>query len=486
MADSRFLDAAIAEGFGLAEFIQRKFPNEPELFATIRPVVDGEHKGFFPAGQICYLFGKDFKRWVETISRSKKHQSYIDLLLRQLNHSNELDLVENERGRNLRPRSKLTIDNIICTSRGGAGGGGTSLIHPRLMTKFLTWCCPQFEVEVIHVFMRFVAGDPSPVTESASIRAHAHENELKANYDDPERQAEIVQKYQAELNATKEACEHEIKAIIDKLHTKQAEKDVLEAQVVEFKADKDKTETVLKLRAARQLELEQDIETTQADLDEEKKEHQHHLDADSGRPLNIFRDMELESIPDTTRHQETRLWGATRYFFASVCVYLAHKNFELYKRLVVDATQREKAMNNNVKESLKIRLANHSIRVRTKARASIRKMFMRCSKRVRDNITEAMADSTLRMFDVVFNVRLDPSAFTQQVCRNNITMSTLLCGNLARIYGEEHSTEIQMKYLAKMALNMEEFTNGDYKSPMGIDYDDMDDLEDVELLSLDD
>ena len=62
MADSKFLDAAVAEGVGLAEFIKRRWPDKPE-YAVIRPATSGQHKGYFPAGLIAKVFDGRLDNW---------------------------------------------------------------------------------------------------------------------------------------------------------------------------------------------------------------------------------------------------------------------------------------------------------------------------------------------------------------------------------------------------------------------------------------
>ena len=83
MADSRFLDAAIAEGLGLAEWVKRKRPDKPEL-AVIRPATHGTHKGFFPAGQICEVFDGRFGNWKTSITTTKSGKAFLGRIIRRL------------------------------------------------------------------------------------------------------------------------------------------------------------------------------------------------------------------------------------------------------------------------------------------------------------------------------------------------------------------------------------------------------------------
>ena len=96
MADSCFLDAAIAEGFGLAEFVRRKFPGDNRL-AMVRPKPTAPHKGYFPVSVACAFFSDardpadvlaDWKRVISGSRRKgckvNKNQRFMQLLLNRL------------------------------------------------------------------------------------------------------------------------------------------------------------------------------------------------------------------------------------------------------------------------------------------------------------------------------------------------------------------------------------------------------------------
>jgi hypothetical protein len=85
MADSKFFDAAVKEGMGLREFLERKFPGE-NWFAEIKPKDVEPYKGFFPAGVIARVFGKEFKEWKKRVCyKSKAGMSFLDILMRRMN-----------------------------------------------------------------------------------------------------------------------------------------------------------------------------------------------------------------------------------------------------------------------------------------------------------------------------------------------------------------------------------------------------------------
>lgn len=69
MADSKFLNEAICQGYGLEQFLAQRFPGD-NRFAKIKPKQDMPHQGYFPAGLICEAFGKQFKYWNKELKRS--------------------------------------------------------------------------------------------------------------------------------------------------------------------------------------------------------------------------------------------------------------------------------------------------------------------------------------------------------------------------------------------------------------------------------
>jgi hypothetical protein len=73
---------------GLMEFIRLKFPDRPDLL-VIKPAVDGSMKGFFPAGKICEVFGREFKRWNESFKRCKKRQEVLDEIIACMNRERD-------------------------------------------------------------------------------------------------------------------------------------------------------------------------------------------------------------------------------------------------------------------------------------------------------------------------------------------------------------------------------------------------------------
>ena len=87
MADSKLYKTAVAEGYGIAQLVMAKFPNNPEL-SVIQPVTNGPFKGFFPAGQICRIFDKEFKHWNNQFkagsTRGRKQQRFMTCLLARL------------------------------------------------------------------------------------------------------------------------------------------------------------------------------------------------------------------------------------------------------------------------------------------------------------------------------------------------------------------------------------------------------------------
>ena len=83
---AKVYDQAAKEGLGLAEFIERHHPNQPEL-KELKPKTEMPYKGYFPAGKICRTFRKEFKAWYQKINRYEKHQKAIDLIVLRLNRT---------------------------------------------------------------------------------------------------------------------------------------------------------------------------------------------------------------------------------------------------------------------------------------------------------------------------------------------------------------------------------------------------------------
>ena len=381
----------------------------------------------------------------------------------------------------------VAAKDFIITRQGGRSVCRT-WIHPRLMTHFLTWCCPEFAEEVIHVFNSFVAGDPSLVTESVSIRAQAHEEELKANEADPELQAEIAKKYEDELVARAKAIEDAANTIQHLRALNLATQDDLDKKVVELKANKDEYEAVLKLRAAREAQLETDLEESKADLNDASEERNHlqqAMDVDSARPLNVFKDMDQASIPSSTRHQETRLWYAARNITINTCIFQTQQNYVTFMDAVTDAAHPVKMFNDAAKASYRRKLSSHLSRVRNQCKRAIYKEFKALKVAVQQEIVQKVAVATKAMFKEVFALDLTEDEFTIKTCLNNITMYQLLCTHLCVVYNVKYSTEVETKYLAKMALNMTDFTNGRFKVALGNDYAEFDEhYADVDLLTV--
>ena len=298
MADSRpiavDIDAAIREGWGIAELISKRFPDHAGLVMLAPRASDG----FFPATLTCRIFGVDFKEWNRRFSGrtndGRRQFEFLNRVLLRLNAERAGTKVGNPHLATIGADSAtcttpsqlppLTRSDIIKTAHGG-GADRESWIHPRLLTHFLNWCCPEFAEEIINVFHSFVGGDPRLAVEQQAIRAGAHERELAANAGDVVRLAEVSAKYDAEL-ATRDAVLNAALADLKILRTQSAaDKAKYDADLETLKRDhQDKYTALLEKHKVEMEQMAMELEDTKDDLDDAN----YSLGIDTCRPLNYL------------------------------------------------------------------------------------------------------------------------------------------------------------------------------------------------------
>lgn len=487
---SKFYDDALKEGLGLVEFIERHHPGEAEL-KEIKPKMEMPYKGYFPAGKICDTFGKKFKSWARAFTgsgRGDKNQKMLEFMVLRINKTEGFVVpfwYLTKTGLTLVfiAGLSLTKADLILSGSGSTpgsnAGGGYSWIHPRLMTHFLQWCCPEFAEEVLDVFQRYLSGDASLVAESASIRAAALEKQLEAAQHDLLARQELLQTYQTEAAEfrAKATEAQEAAAKQEKMFALQLA-DVNE-QIEEIRQQGEgKYEDLVRAHleaVQRQREALQDKEAQLQTTTEE-------LARDSARPLNIFRHMDPDVIPESNRNSEPELWLPARNITTNACIYFARANYRLFVSLVSERSIGYKPfVLHNIDYVNKVLRSNNRC-ARYKVKHATTKMLFKLPKRDQESVVNGLYERLREQMEQVFAFVPDRLDFTLKQALNNITMYSLLCKYLKNVYDVEYSTEIETRYLAKMALNFNEYTGGECVIPLGPDYDEnVDMLADVVL-----
>jgi hypothetical protein len=357
------------------------------------------------------------------------------------------------------------------------------------MTHFLNYTCPEFAEEVIDVFTRYTVGDPALIQESAALRDAAHQAQLKSLQDDIEAQASCISQYKVELadraNALNQATRatEALRSDTDQvLQARELEINILRADSAKY------AEHVQKLQE-KKAKLEAEVKEAQDSAEEVAGERDHlqeAMDGDSTRPCNVFKEMDEAKIPNSTRHQESRLWYAARNITINTCIYQSHENYRAFMHAIVDHECASKVLNDPVKRDFARKLASPHAKIRNWAKRHIYTLFKGLKQSAQDAIASKIATMTGNMFKEVFALNLFDSVFSLKICLNNVAMYQLLCKHLCNVYNVKYSTEIETKYLAKMALNMTDFTDGKFKVALGNDYSEFCMYDDVELHEFDD
>ena len=303
------------------------------------------------------------------------------------------------------------------------------------MTHFLNYVCPEFAEEVIHVFNSFVAGDPSLVAESVSIRAQAHEEELEANEADPELQAEIAKKYEEELVARAKAIEDAGNTIQHLRALNLSAQDDLDKKVVELKANKDEYEAVLKLRAARELDLKTDLEETKAELE-----------ADSLRPANVLKGVANPLAAD--RHSVPLLHQYAHRYPNDIGVALSREAQRLYvdhlfaMGMILD------------RDNLKTKYTQMITSSNRKTRATARKMLLDLSRHAltskqRNVINNQIQDFAREAFCAILgrDAAPDLDGIKPHKLRNRVSLQAILYKAIKLGKDVAHCTEIPVEQM---------------------------------------
>lgn len=360
-------------------------------------------------------------------------------------------------------------------------------MHPRMLTYFLGDICPAFTEEVLDIFHRFVTGDPTLAQDSASIRESARAEERKAAENDLLLLSDTIAKQKAEIleaNAKLTAISSENARLVADLDTHQAN---VEARIADMKAHhKEDYEALVKQKDARDAEIAEllmKLERSADSLELAEEIDDQHMQSDTGRPLNVFRDMDIDSIPNSNRHTDPGLWFASRHITVDACIYTARKNFSEHVEMVIDRFHTSKILNAQAKSGIARMLRSRIPRMRSKARRAIKKMYRSLKSDQKEEVTRVAIDATAKMFREVFAIQPDEGKLSLKHTMCNVSMYKVLCKYLKFVYDVKFSTEIDTKYLAKMALNLQAFTNGAFTVPLNGDYTEvLEDLADVQLI----
>lgn len=347
------------------------------------------------------------------------------------------------------------------------------------MTHFLSHACPEFAEEVIDVFNRYVAGDTTIAKEAFDNLRKNYEAKLQEIQGDVEKEAAAKLVFQDELRRY-EALNQHLETELKRLQISETEMVALCEQVrIAEKARREAEQAKAKAQeseaAEKQAHMEtrgamQNLEDDKYETDQKLKGVQKSLDKDNTRPLNIFRDMDDEMIPESNRHDEHRLWYPARHATVDACIYAAHKNQRFFTERVLNEFHRVPYMNRMAKRSIYPGLDSKHSRARRRARSSVKRMFDSLSKRAKDDITHDLHERVSALFRNVFNCEFQPGDFSIAVATNNVRMYMVLCRYLCSAYDVEYSTEIPTRFLAKMAANFNEYTKGAAELTIGDDY----------------
>ena len=378
----------------------------------------------------------------------------------------------------------MTKADLIVTGSGGssadgAHGGGYSWIHPRLMTHFLQWCCPEFAEEVLDVFQRYLSGDPSLVAESTSLHNATLQQQLQAAEDDKLRQQELldqsVLKYEAAIT-TIALAKQEIAA----------KRDELVQELEDIKAqDREKYEAMVRYHNAKEEELQAHLRQLQQDNDDleaGKRKLEDQMDSDSGRPLNVFKKARVE-ISAVNRDNTFYFWFPARHITIDAAIYFARKNYLYYAQLVTAAAVNDCFFADKAIAASLTQLTADSKHVVKAERHLLSNKFHELPSEVSSAIVLKLFGALEDQLHEVFGVRIYYEDFNMYMAINNIKLYQVLCKRLKKIYDVDFSTQIDAKFLAKMAHNFNKYTLGEFKIPLDSDYDEFDEetLADVQL-----
>ena len=360
----------------------------------------------------------------------------------------------------------VVADELIIASRGGAGGGGQSWVHPRLVSNFLNYACPEFAEEVNDIFTRFTTGDPALSAEAFENLKRVHAAELEAAHGDRLKEAAENVRFQALLKQhqdTNAALATEIAKL--RLTEADLEKEVALANQAKIQAQEE----------AKMANEEAKIACEAKDKAEEN------IAVDSTRPGNIFAKMDSEDIPTSNRHSEPDLWFPARHITTDACIYFSRLNYRHFVNAVLVRKLPCEPHVSYAKSDFAKKLKSKNRKTRKAARKDIAARFKSLSTRKQLEIIDELVERTSDQFKDVFNCQLDIANCDLETATNNISMYATLCKSLKKGYGVDYSTEIETKYLAKMADNFNEFTGGACNMMLGQDYDQ--DFEDVDLIA---
>lgn len=373
----------------------------------------------------------------------------------------------------------LTKADLIISRSGSAPGsntgGGYSWIHPRLMTHFLQWCCPEFAEEVLDVFQRYLSGDPELLSQSITIRAATLEKELQAAQDDIIHRDKLLSEREAELQQMESAIASAHKEVA-------AKADAAKAEIQRIRDEsEEKYQELVAAHDAKVAEVKNALQELEQAADDQVEALEDIIARDPTRPCNIFKQMQKEDIPESNRHTEIKLWFPARHITIDACIFFANRNVRL---LMGEVLRRGIGYHPFVKfemDSMTKRLESKKRSHHIKVRREILKMLRSLSAAAKDAVLSVMYEAVVYQFQEVFCCTPSAVGFTIKTAINNVSLYALLCKCLKEAYQVDYSTEIETKYLAKMALNFNAFVQDDCAIPLGPDYDDVE-VEDTKLI----
>jgi hypothetical protein len=428
-AVSKFLDDACAERIGLMDFIQRRFPDQPDLL-VIKPVeADGPLKGFFPAGKICTIFEKQFFRWKTQFTRKDREENASKAFLRRLllRLNAERDIPHGDVAR------ELTLDDLIVTQRGGRDAGGASYIHPRLMTHFLMWCCPEFAEEVIDTFHRYLRGDPAVAAEAYEARVRVHTERIAQLEGDVEKQAELNQRYIEQLDEDQKRMD-----VMRQEATGTQER--LQRDLEAVQAEKDRYEAMLQLRAEREAQLQKTLEEMQSPLNV--------LD-----PRNVLRDVEDPMHQD--RHTLPQIHFYARYVTNVIGIALSQYMYRVFVSEVFTWTP----MINKEHERKKIAEMMLDVKRFKEAKRLVKNWYRQLDERRRKRTMIHLKERVVDLIERIMGKDTAPEddAIPNRSVYNPVDLTKLACTALKRsIMGVvndpvQYSTECMVQHYAELA-----------------------------------
>ena len=436
--------------------IKRVYPEED--VSILKPFV---HNGnnYFPAHVMCRIAKKAFNDFAST----KRNKRLVQLLAQKLDTANSVSESDPSSPPQVLVSNKQTGFPIASFPKG-------SFIHQKLVFHFLVWCDVEFAIDATEIFERFCSGDASLVPEIAANRTMAHDAELQALKDDAELKLAAVEKQAEQLRQDQDTLLKVAAATGALLQQRLSEIEALKTDVELLKADKEKYALVLENRQKRVEQLESDLE----DSADEKRHLEHVIDRDSGRPLNVFKRARTSgtiSMSTVNRNNTFTFWFPARHITTDVAIYLARKNFmQFAKRVTAAFMGSETFLTDAAVAACVANLESGNHRQYKNERKLVMTKYYELEQDVATKICNDIVRSTVNAVHDIFRVSLPVHAMDVHVVLNNVTLYQRICKELRSIYQVQYSTEIDAKYLARMAHNFNKYTDYDFVIPLDEDF----------------